>query len=107
MKQLKFLFIFISIISLAGCAGFGQPSGPGAGWLFTSVKGPLTVGPSSSGSKTGEACSVNVLGLLATGDGSISTAASNAGISDIQAVDYDTNSFLGLFTKSCTVVHGE
>jgi hypothetical protein len=107
MKYFKCLLGFMAIIALSGCAGVTHVSGQGQGLLFTSVKGPITVGPSSSSSKSGQACAVNILGLISTGDKSISTAASNAGISDIQAVDYDTNNILGLFTKSCTVVQGE
>jgi hypothetical protein len=44
---------------------------------------------------------------VAYGDASARTAASNAGISKIQTVDYKTNTVLGVWARSCTQVAGE
>jgi hypothetical protein len=47
-----------------------------------------------------------VLGF-AWGDSSIKAAASNAGITKIQHVDFKTTSVLGIYAKTTVVVYGE
>lgn len=78
-----------------------------SGVLYTGVKEPVNATGNNRGTKTGEASCTNVLGLVATGDCSIDTAAKNGGISSIKSVDQKTTSVLGLFVKRTTIVTGD
>ena len=93
------------IVLTTGCAVARAPVNNGL--LFTDVKGSESVGSATSGTRYGRACSANVLGLVAYGDSSARTAASRAGINHIQTVDYSTNTVLGVWAQTCTLVYGE
>nr|HPL82786.1 TRL domain-containing protein [Candidatus Omnitrophota bacterium] len=58
-------------------------------------------------SRVGTAKSTSILGLVATGDSSIKTAASNGGIKTIKYVDYDAKNILGLYGEYTTTVYGD
>ena len=58
-------------------------------------------------SKVGKATATSVLGLVATGDSSIKTAAANGGITKIKYVDYEVENILGIYGKYTTVVYGD
>ncbi|MEZ5540371.1 MAG: TRL-like family protein [Pseudomonadales bacterium] len=104
-KLLTATAIAATVAMTAGCATARAPVSNG--WLFTDVKGSESVGDATSGVRYGRACSANVLGLVAYGDSSTRTAASRAGISRIQTVDYSTNTVLGVWAQTCTLVYGE
>lgn len=59
------------------------------------------------GTKSGEACATNILGLFSQGDASVRKAATNGNIIEIGTVDVKISSFLGLFATECTVVTGK
>lgn len=104
------LAVLFAAFLAAGCAGYYQaPVVPGKGCLFADVSAPmdLDVEKSGLGTKSGEAKSKNVLGLISTGDCSIQTAAKNGGITDIRHVDYKFTNILGVYAEFTTVVHGE
>lgn len=104
---MKRLIGCLSAIALAalftGCVG---TNGPVAGSIYTDVWGPDSGGDSTGSSKMGEASASGILGF-ATGDASIKTAAANGGITKIQHVDHHTESVLGVWAKSTTIVYGE
>jgi hypothetical protein len=54
----------------------------------------------------GEASASGILGF-ATGDASIKTAAANGSITKIQHVDHHTQSVLGVWAKTTTIVYGD
>jgi hypothetical protein len=88
-------------LAAAGCQGVAAPV---AGVLYTDVKGPLHAGE-RVGQKEGRACARSLLGLVATGDASIRSAAEAGGISKIDSVDH--HSSWRLVTGSfCTIVRG-
>ena len=90
---------------LAGCisAPFQPPMG-----IISSTKAPLsTEGNWVVGSKTGTASSTSVLGLYATGDCSVATAAKNGDLKQVTNVDYEYTNILGIWQKATVVVHGE
>lgn len=92
-----------------------------SGCIFTNVQMPLSyrsptpsdapgpLGPEA----TGEACNHVVLWLVAWGDGGYSAAVEDAkrssGAHMLVDVEADTRLFniLGLYQKSCTIVHGK
>ncbi|RMG18827.1 MAG: hypothetical protein D6729_06350 [Deltaproteobacteria bacterium] len=75
--------------------------------LYVDETGPGMATENALGSRTGEACSSSVLGLLVTGDSSIMTAARNGGITKIGTVNHKYKNILGLIASFCTVVTGD
>ena len=98
--------ILLSAALLTGCAAMAVS--PVTGALFTEVKGPHSATASdASFSKMGTATCISYLGLIATGDASIETAAKSAGITKIHHVDYQSKNILGLYAEFTIVVYGE
>lgn len=103
MRKLVILMLLLSSLFIfAGCAGLGMYGG-----IYTDIKGPVTTTNLEKGSKTGEASCLNVLGIVATGDCSIATAAKNGQITKIKTVDEEVSSILGLYLKRKVIVTGE
>lgn len=106
MKKLIILASLISMVMLCGCGG---PYGPG--WIISDYDAPMCSPDEASGlsigSKTGQAMMVNYLGLISTGDASITAAAKNGGISKVKTADYHFDSLLGIINKTTTIVTGE
>ena len=108
MKKLIIALSFVfAAFTFSGCVAFA-PS-PVPGFLFTSVSGPM---PSSitgkyTASKKGEGSCKSILGLIATGDCSVATAAQKAGITNIHHVDYSSTSILGIIASFTVTVYGE
>lgn len=94
-----------AMAALPGCAAMA--TSPVSGFLYTDVSGPMTATSNSASSKKGEAECSSILGLIAMGDCSIQTAASEAGISQIHHVDYKSKNILGLYATFTIVVYGE
>lgn len=92
--------------SLAFFSGCGALVPAEQGMLFTSSASPITATSSSSASREGSATCTNILGLVALGDCSVNTAASNGSISQIKSVDSKNFSILGIYTTKTTIVKG-
>jgi len=87
-----------------GCAltGIYDVHGPAVVRVY---KDSGNVGVSSKQQKRGEACSYNILGLAAIGDGGIQAAKTQGGIKLVSHFDKSIfNVFL--FGKACTIVYG-
>jgi hypothetical protein len=91
---------------LSGCVGPSGIVGGVCAGIYTDVAGPVAATSNTIGSKKGEATAKGIL-FFATGDASISAAASNGGITKISHVDYRTMHILGLYAKTTTTVYGE
>ena len=90
---------------VAGClsAPFQPPSG-----VVSVTTAPLsTEGNWNVGTKRGEASSFSVLGLYASGDCSIATAARNGGLKKIGHVDYEYVNIIGIWQKATVIAYGE
>lgn len=99
--------------TLTGCAGAMvgfQPSlfTAGPGILFTEVQGgSLVVDSNAPAAKSGQACSSQILGMIATGDTRIETAMNNGGIKKVAFVNQSIRSYvLGVYSEVCTIVRG-
>lgn len=104
-KSMKKLFFTLCVlIFMCSCASVQSPVGA---WAYVKVKGPVAVTGNTGSSKVGTAECSGILGLVATGDASIQTAAKSAGISKVHHVDYESNSILGIISKYTVVVYGE
>jgi TRL-like protein family len=97
--------VMLSGFLVSGCAAVA--SGPLMGVIYTDVKYPQSATSNSGSSKMGMAEATSILGLFATGDASIETAARTAGITKISHVDYEATSFLGIYAKYTVMVYGE
>jgi len=92
-------------VGVAGClsAPFQPPSG-----MVSITTAPLsTEGNWEVGNKRGESSSFSVLGLYASGDCSIATAARNGGLKKIGHVDYEYFNVIGIWQKATVIVYGE
>jgi len=104
MKKLSMLVavVALSCFVLSGCSTY-HPNGG----IVTIVKGPVTsAGGPMKYTKVGKAEARTVLGIVATGDYSIATAAKNGNITNIKYVDTDVFSVLGCGTYT-TIVYGD
>jgi len=104
MKTVMALSLVAAVL-LSGCAFPVSPVG--IGFIYTDVKAPINASSAPKGGKRGESESINVLGLVASGDSSIDAAAAKAGITKISHVDFNSWSILGIFSKFTTIVYGE
>jgi hypothetical protein len=99
--SLMVLVLFVAVM-LSGCA---TPFPMGA--IYTELKAPVGAGEGSvSYSKVGTSKANSILSLVAWGDCSIKTAASNGGIKNIKYVDYDVKNILGV-GEFTTTVYGD
>ncbi len=92
-------------VLFSGCAmTVGTPA---TGFLYTDAQGPGHAATPNKIAKTGTSTCTSVLGLLASGDCSISTAAKNGGISKVSTVDYKVKNILGIYATTEIIVTGE
>ena len=100
----KFLIICAVLAFVCGgCASY-YPMGV----IVNQVQGPQAAGSGSiKYTKVGTAEAQSVLGIVATGDCSIKTAAQNGGITTIKFVDYKVDNILGIIGKYTTIVYGD
>lgn len=106
MKK-KLLFACVTLGFAAFMSSCAMVQSPVSAWAYVDVKAPLAVTGNSGGSKVGTAECSGILGLIATGDASVETAAKSAGISKIHHVDYQASSIIGVISKYKVVVYGE
>ncbi len=105
MKKAAIVLAVLLAVGVTGClsAPFQPPGG-----VVSVTKAPLsTEGNWDVGSKKGEASSFSVLGLYASGDCSIATAARNGGLKKIDHVDYAYVNVIGIWQKATVIVYGE
>lgn len=108
MKTIQILATALVLgAGLSACSPImGKPYG--SGWAYSDVKfNERTEGENSVGMKQGEACASGILGIVATGDASVATAAKAAGITKVASVDGHNTNILGIYTKYCVIVTGE
>lgn len=96
--------VLVVCFFVTGCA---YAVSPVLGGWYTDVKAPMGATSNEGSSKMGEGTATSILGIIATGDASIATAAKNAGIKKIHHVDYQTMSILGIYAKFTVKVYGE
>ena len=98
--------LIAAALTLTGCGYW--PSAGNNGLLYTNVTRPITVLDQEAPTvRTGEACSIGILGLYASGNSSVNTAKTRVGITKISTVEERyTQYLLGAYTKYCTIVSG-
>jgi hypothetical protein len=87
----------------SGCA---MAASPVNGW-YADVKWGTEIPSGSPGSKVGMAECQTILGLFASGDATVETAARNGGITTVKTVDHHSMNVLGIYSKFTTKVTGD
>lgn len=95
----------LAAITFSGCAM--TVGSPATGFIYTDAKGPGHMTENTIGSKVGTTTCSSILGIVASGDCSIQTAAKNGGIKKVATVDFKVNNVLGLFASTEVIVTGE
>lgn len=103
----KFLLLGLLLTTTVLFSSCASVKSPLMGVLYTDVKAPEAVTSNAGKSKVGTGVAKSILGLVATGDASIETAAKSAGITRIHHVDYYSKSILGLYSEFTVTVYGE
>jgi len=108
MKKISFFVV----ISLFANIIFANQSVNAMGLFYTNIDYPITATGASNGQapsslKSGIGKSMNILGLVETGDAGIREAASNGGIKKIHFIDVNEKSVFFFFRKITTTVYGE
>ena len=94
----------LSALAISGCAIVRSPV---AGGIYTDVQSGTQATGHAMSKKMGESCAMSILGLVGTGDASITTAAKMGGVRTISHVDEYATSILGVYGKLCTRVYGD
>ena len=106
MKKIPVIAL-ATLLAIGGAGCLSAPFQPPSG-VVSVTKAPLsTEGNWNVGLKKGEASSFSVLGLYASGDCSIATAARNGGLKKIGHVDYAYVNVIGIWQKATVIVYGE
>jgi hypothetical protein len=101
---MKSISVLLLALMLGGCATAAAPVN---GVIWSNVKAPLTATASAEEpQRVGRASVRSILGVYASGDASIQTAARNGGITEIHHVDYESQSFFGVLSEFTVVVYG-
>ncbi len=111
MRKIASKFLAVAALGSLTFAGTGCYAGAGLGvspgLLYADYTYSNSGSTGQSGSKSGSAEVVSILGLVSTGDASIRTAAQNGGISEVMTVDHKVSNLLGVYSTFTTTVTGE
>lgn len=91
---------------LGGCATASGGDAMVMGTIYSGYKSSGAIGP-GAGNKTGEACASSILGIIGTGDASVSAAMEAGHITQINHVDHTQFGVLGIYASTCTEVVGQ
>jgi hypothetical protein len=103
-KEIWLLTAAGGLLVLTGCQPVASPL---AGVLYNETKFGWEATPNSNAVKEGKACANTIMGLVATGDASISAAKAAGGITEVAHIDHSAKSILGIVGEFCTIVKGK
>jgi hypothetical protein len=104
--RLSRLFGAFCIASMLTACAVPLPSA-GPGLLFTSAKEGISANNNVPQNKNGEACAINVLGIVSMGDATVYEATRKARITQVATIDRSYFGVLGIFSQGCTLVTGD
>jgi hypothetical protein len=107
-KSVTALAALCLTVVLAGC--YTAPVVPPMGGIYSDYAAPLTtefIGQDAVPAKEGSASSVSILGLIAWGDCSVRTAATNGGLYSVNYCDYHYHNVLGIYQKFTVIARGK
>ena len=96
--------MFLAVVLFSSCASTSP-----VGLAYTNLRLPITAGDAPIGphTKIGISESHSILSLIAVGDSSITAACANDNITKIHHIDWEVESFFGIWSTYKTVVYGE
>ncbi len=97
--------VIIFFLDLCGCASTGLFSKTGSAFVSVQTESGGVAYNKGDIKATGEACSYNVLGIVAIGDSSIHTARKYGGLSRVFYFDTEIVNAIDLFGMICTKVY--
>lgn len=100
MKKL----LILSVVALTATSCAIAPSNHGFALIGDTVEA-VNATTNTSTKKVGKSCGKNYLGLVATGDSSVSAAKRDGGISTVTSIDKEVKRYV-LMSEVCTVVKG-
>ncbi len=103
-KQLSHLLLICICVLLGACATPSTRSGMGI--LYMDHHEGDQVTSLRAGKKRGTACVENFMGLVLSGDSTMSAAMKDGAITEVSSVDRYYKNYLGFYSKTCTVVTG-
>lgn len=118
IKQKNFLLILLTLFlstNISQARGLDTSSNFDKGLIYSGTRFPQSAGMDCNLIQTqkleqlkkGESATINILGLIETGDASIDTAAKNGNIKKICYIDIHTKSIFIFWTKTTVTVYGE
>ena len=105
MRNTLIPFLLI-LVGVSGCATGSTGSKTGPGFIYTNHFEAAMVTANQAGRKRGESCTMNILGLVTTGDATLSAAMKAGGITVVSSADTYWKSILGVWGKMCMIVTG-
>lgn len=103
LKKVTLAGLAASVLLFSGCA-----VNPTRAIVYSNTIAPYHATEATAGEKVGKSDTcTNILGLIATGDCSISNAAKKGGITSISSVDWEGTNILGIYTTGRTIVRGK
>jgi hypothetical protein len=103
----RFVALLASVLVVGLVSGCATPYPAGCGYLKLKLPVDATGNKLVGQMKSGTAECKSYCGIVAIGDASIDTAARNGGIKQIQYVDWEVESILGIIGKYKVTVYGE
>lgn len=94
----------LGAVALSGCQPVASPL---VGILYNETKFGWEATQNADATKEGKACANTILGMVATGDASISAAKKAGGITQVSHVDHSAKSIVGIVAEYCTIVYGK
>ncbi|MGA6828262.1 TRL-like family protein [Nitrospira sp. NS4] len=105
MKQTLVIGLLgLGVIAITGCQPVASPL---MGLIYNETKFGYEATQSPNATKEGKACANTIMGLVATGDASITAAKAAGGITEVSHVDHSAKSTLGIVAEFCTIVKGK
>lgn len=103
--------LVLAVATFSGCAmGPSAPFVPAQSMVVNDTTAPLSLdyhATRTAGLKSGSASTTNILGLVATGDCGLRTAAQNGGLTTVEFADYTNFNILGIYQKTTVTVYGK
>jgi len=103
----KWMVLAALTFAAAGCMPVSGGNGGAMGIVYAGYKMGGNVGTGTGGAKSGTACAKSILGIVSMGDASLEAAKKAGGITTVSDVDHDIFNVLGVYGKTCTIVHGD
>jgi hypothetical protein len=103
-KEILLLTAAGGLLVLTGCQPVASPL---MGILYNETKFGWEATQNANATKEGKACANTIMGLVATGDASITAAKAAGGITEVAHVDHSAKSVLGIIGEFCTIVKGK